>query len=176
MRSMKLAGLATAGVLVLTGCASGNPQVAAYVGDQTISQAQVDAVAKVLADSTTDTTDSGGGYAATVVQIMIQGKVAQAAAAAKGITVSDADRQKTLASNATLQTLAKNPVTADFITDYVDTSLILSKEEGQAAAKDVLAHTTIRVNPRFGVWDATSYGLVDGSTGSLSETAPIKQE
>jgi hypothetical protein len=173
---MKLAGLAAAGVLALTGCASGNPQVAAYVGDQTISQSEVDAVAKVLADSTSDTTDTGGGYAATVVQIMIQGKVAQAAAAEKNITVSDADRQKTLASNTTLAALAKNPVSTTFINDYVDTGIILGTAEGQAATKELLSRTTIRVNPRFGVWDATTYSLVDGSTGSLSEAAPIKQE
>jgi len=40
----------------------------------------------------------------------------------------------------------------------------------------VVERTTVTVNPRFGVWDDDVFGLVDGSTGSLSEVAPLPQE
>ncbi len=176
MKSGKLVALATTGVLALAGCASGSPQVAAYVGDSQISQAQVDQVAQVLADTSSDPEDTAGGFAPTVVQLMIQNEIVGVAADAKKLTVPDADRAAAIAGDATLSALSKNPLTTDFITSYVTTQMLLNTEAGATAAQEVALATPIRVNPRFGVWDDTRLGLIQGSSGSLSELAPLKQE
>jgi hypothetical protein len=176
MRSVKLAALATTGVLVLAGCATGNPQVAAYVGDTEITQAQVDSVSKVLANTSSDPTDTAGSFGTTVLQIMIQSKIAADVAEAKAITITDTQRQQVLASNANLATLAKDPAATDFINKYVEAVAVVGTDAGKSAFSDQFAKTAIRVNPRFGVWDDAHHALVDGSTGSISDVAPIRQE
>jgi hypothetical protein len=165
-----VAGLVTAGLLALTGCGS-NPQVAAYVGDAQVSQASVDAVAQVLADTSPDA-DTAGAFTGTVMQIMVQGVLAATIGQVKGITVTDAQRQTLYSQNALYATLLKNPVTADFMKSYADTAVILSDASALADYKELLTSTDIRVNPRFGTWDHKAGGLVEGSTGSLSELAP----
>ncbi|HOC13088.1 MAG TPA: hypothetical protein PLL50_03255 [Propionicimonas sp.] len=171
--AFKLAGL-VAGTVALVGCAGGNPTVAAYVGAETISQAKVDGVARVLADATADATDTAGGYGQTVVAILVQSKLAAQAAATKGITVSDAERQQVYDSNELYTVLLNNPATADFMREYANTAVIFSTEEGKAGVNELLGKTTITVNPRLGTWDAAMGGVVQGSTGSLSELASAK--
>lgn len=175
MKSVKLAALATTGVLALAGCATGNPQVAAYVGEATISQTEVETIAGALAENT-EAEDSASGFSTTVLQILIQSRIVEQAAAAKNLSVPEADRNSAIAGNESLAALAKNPAVTDFINDYVDTSLLLQTEAGATAAKEVAGATEVRVNPRFGTWDQTQFGLVEGSTGSISEAAPIKEE
>lgn len=176
MTSAKIAAMATAGLLAMTGCAVNNPQVAVYVGDSQVAQSNVDAVAMVLAETTSDPADSPGGFTTAVMTILVQSKLAQQAAAEKAIVVTDAQRLAVYASNELYAPLVKNPVTTDFMKGFADASVILAGDAGAAAFKDVVARTSIRVNPRYGKWDAATGGLVDGSTGSISEQAPIKQE
>ncbi len=173
--SARLAAFVTAGVLTLTGCASGNPQVAAYVGAAQISQAQVDAVSRVLAETSSDPTDTVGGFAPTVMSIMVQSELVRAAASAKGLSVSDADRQAFYATNDLYQLLLANPASADFMKRYADTAVLLGTDAGKAAFQEAVDTITVRVNPRFGEWDPAN-GLVQGSSGSLSEAAAIPQE
>lgn len=175
MRLGRLAALAAAAVLALSGCAGANPQSAAYVDGSPISQSQVDAIAGVLADST-ETDDRPAGFAPTVLQILIQSKLVGRAAAEKGLSVPTTDRDAAIAGDATLSALSKNPVTTDFIRNYVDTSLLLQTEAGQAAALEVAERADIVVNPRFGTWDESQLALAQGSSGSLSEVAPLPQE
>ncbi len=169
-----VATLATAGLLAFAGCSS-SPQVAAYVGGSQIQQTRVDDVSQVLADASSDASDTAGAFSATVMQIMVQTKVAEQAGVAKGLTVTDAQRQQIYAQNELYDGLVKNPLTTDFMTGYANTSVILSNEAALAAYKELMASTPIRVNPRFGTWDAAAGALVEGSSGSLSSVAPIKQ-
>lgn len=171
---MMVAALATAGLLALAGC-GGNPQVAAYVGDVQVPQARVEAIAKVLADTSTDAYDTAGSFNATVMQILVQGTLAGQVAKAKGITVSDAQRQTLYAQNELFAILLKDPATTDFMRSYADTSIMLQDATALAAFKELMASTPIRVNPRFGTWDAEAGGLKEGGVGSLSDPAPIKQ-
>ncbi len=177
MRSVKLAALAAAGVLALAGCATGNPQVAAYVDGSQISQAQVDQVSQALADTSTDTADTAGGFRSTVVQIIIQSKVALKAAEANQIVITETQRDQEIAADQTLAALAKNPASTDFINDYVEAKLVVSTEAGQKAFSDQFAKTTVTVNPRLGTWDPQQGTLVEGTAGgSISSLAPLKQE
>ncbi|HEX5334250.1 MAG TPA: hypothetical protein VFW55_00120 [Propionicimonas sp.] len=174
-----VAALATAGLLALTGCGS-NPQVAAYVGgpdsavNLTVTQSEVDTIANEIAATTSDAYDTGASFAANVMQIMVQSEIAGVVAKDKGITVTDAQRDTFYATVELYPALAKNPVTAGFMVRFADASTILTDQAAATAFSDLLAKTPVRVNPRFGVWDDTKHGLVDGSTGSLSEAAPTK--
>ena len=51
----------------------------------------------------------------------------------------------------------------------------LGTDAGKAAFQEAVDTITVRVNPRFGEWDPAN-GLVQGSSGSLSEAAAIPQE
>lgn len=171
----KAASLAIVGVLALTGCTVTNPRVAAYVAGTPITQAEVDAVSGALADASPDTSDSAGGFVQTVLVIMVQNRIAAKAAADARITVTDAQRQSVFAQNELYGVLAENPVSADFMNDFANTSVVVSDEAGVTAFREAAAQTNVRLNPRFGEWDAESVSLVQGSSGSLSELAPIQQ-
>lgn len=173
MRSGKLAVLATTAVLALTGCA-GDPNVAAYVDGSPIRQAEVDTLARAISQ-TVDTAGSEGTLRPVVLSILVQTKVAEAVAAEQQIEVTDAERQAVLATNAGLAALAQNPATADFTLRYLNAGLVLNSDKGSAAAAAVYARTAVRLNPRLGTWDAESHSVAEGSSGSLSELAPLKQ-
>jgi hypothetical protein len=168
-----VAGLAVVGTLALGGCA-GSPQAAAYVGNTQISQAGVDAVSKAIVEAGAAETTSVARN--VVVQIKIQNEIAKQAAARANITVTDAQRQQLLAQNTALDPLLKNPETRDFTIDYVNTAVILNSDAGKKAATEVIGDTSVRVNPRYGTWDPQQLALAEGSSGSLSELAPARQE
>lgn len=174
-----VAGLATAGLLALAGCGS-SPLVAAYVGgpdspvNVQIPQADVDRVATAIAAATTDAYDTGVSFSSAVMQIKVQSAVVDQVAKEKAITVTDAQREAFYASQELYPALAKDPATRDFMVSYANTATILSDQAAAKAYTELMAKTTVRVNPRFGVWDDTKGSLVDGSSGSLSELAPTK--
>jgi hypothetical protein len=174
MKSGKLVALAATAVLALTGCAGGSPQVAAYVGDAQISQAQVDRVTRVLADNAADSSTTL--VRSRVVQLGILAEIAKRAAPKASITVTQEQRQQVIDANPGMEDLLVNPDTKDFAADFLNTAVVLSDPAGNAAAMEVVEQTTITVNPRFGVWDQQQLALVEGSSGSLSELAPLKQE
>lgn len=173
--AVKAAIGAIVGVLVLTGCTVTNPQVAAYVAGSPITQAEVDAVSGALAEASPDTNDTAGNFAPTVLVIMVQNQLAAKAAADAGITVTDAQRQTFISQNELYGVLVNNPASADFMNSFATTSIVVSADAGVQAFREVAANTSVRVNPRFGEWDADAVALAEGSSGSLSEWAPFKQ-
>lgn len=171
----KTASGVVVGVLALTGCTVTNPRVAAYVDGTPVSQAEVDTVSRVLAEATTDPLDTAGSFAPTVLTIIVQSRLAAMAAEEKGITVTDAQRQTVIAQNEVYGTLLRNPDTAGFMTGFADASVILSDQSAVPVFQDVVSRTPVRVNPRFGEWDKAQAALAAGSSGSLSELAPVAQ-
>ena len=172
--------LAATGLLALAGC-GGNPQVAAYVGGPTspidvqVSQAKVETIAKAIAATTTDAYDTAVTFTAPVMQILVQAALVQKVATDAKITVTDAQRETFYASAELYPQLVKNPDTHDFMVAFADANTILADKAVAPTYTALVAKTPIRVNPRYGTWDAKQGGLVDGSSGSLSEVAPIKQ-
>ncbi|MGV8909708.1 MAG: hypothetical protein ACOH1Y_12065 [Propionicimonas sp.] len=172
--------LAATGLLALAGC-GGNPQVAAYVGGPTspidvdVSQAEVDTIAKAIADSTSDAYDTAVTFTAPVMQILVQSAIVQQVAKDLKITVTDAQRETFYATAELYPALVKNPATHDFMVGFADANAILADKAVGPTYAALVAKTSIRVNPRYGTWDAKAGGLVEGSSGSLSEAAPIKQ-
>ncbi|MFZ0531068.1 MAG: hypothetical protein WAL91_11105 [Propionicimonas sp.] len=167
---VKVAAMVAATV-ALVGCAGGNPLTAAYVGADPIPQSEVDDVSQAIADASEDTTDTAGTFSQTVVQILIQSDLAAQAAASQGITVTDAQRQQVYDSNPLYGTLLNNPASSAFMTAYANTAVILADTAGQTAFASLVSTTPITLNPRLGVWDAAKGGIVEGSTGSISDLA-----
>ncbi|MCE1174335.1 MAG: hypothetical protein LWW77_06970 [Propionibacteriales bacterium] len=166
--AVKLVAVLATAILALTGCAKNSPNVAATVGTQEISLSQVDAIAKAVATKSPDT-PQWGNWRAAVLQVMIQAKLAKQAQQLAGITISDVQRQQVYATNEFYAALAKDPVTAEFIADFVDTNLVLTDSKGQAAIGQVVSTVIVTVNPVFGQWDSTKAQL-SGTSGSLSRT------
>lgn len=169
----KLAALATVGVIALTGCA-GSPQAAAYVGDTQISQAEVEHLSAVIADVSTDPTDIASTYTRGVLQILIRNEVARTVTASGLATVTDAQRQQLLTQDASIGELMKTPDLTKLISGFLDWQVLASSDAGRAALVKGLGTTTIRLNPRNGVWDNQQAGIITDSTGSISELAPGK--
>lgn len=172
--------LAATGLLVLAGC-GGNPQVAAYVGGPTstidvqVQQAEVDKIARGIADTTSDAYDTAVTFTAPVMQILVQTVLAERVAKDLNLTVTDAQRETFYATAELYPELAKNPATRDFMVAFANANTILAQEPVGTAFGELVAKTPIRVNPRYGTWDPKAGALVEGSSGSLSEMAPIKQ-
>lgn len=169
MASRLVAALAAAAMLLVGGCAANNPRVAATVGSVTIMESQVDGVAAVLADST-DGQRTAGSLRAGVLTVMIQSVLVLKAAAEKGVVVTQAERDAMFASEPSMAVLRENPVTAQFITDFVDSSLASSRLGQEAFAAIALA-VPVTVNPRYGSWNQNLAQLT-GESGSLSQLVP----
>jgi hypothetical protein len=162
----KLAALATVGVIALTGCA-GSPQAAAYVGDTQISQSEVEHLSAVIADVSDDPTDIASTYTRGVLQILVRNEANPAA-------VTPELRQQVLTQQPQLAELMKTKDLTDLVSGLVDWQVLASSDAGRAAIVKGLGTTTVRLNPRMGVWDNTQAGIVTDSTGSISELAPGK--
>lgn len=164
----KLVGAMVAAVVLLSGCANANPNVAATIGAESISVATVDSVAKVVASHSPDM-PNWGNWRAPVLQVMIISRLARQAAAQAGVTVTDSQRESVYASAESYAALAKDPGSAAFMRDFADVSIVLSDEKGQQAFAAAAAAAPVHMNPAFGVWDPTQIKLT-GQTGSLSTT------
>jgi hypothetical protein len=169
----KLAALATVGVIALTGCA-GSPQAAAYVGDTQISQSEVEHLSAVIADVSDDPTDIASTYTRGVLQILVRNEVARTVTAANPAAVTPELRQQVLTQQPQLAELMKTKDLTDLVSGLVDWQVLASSDAGRAAIVKGLGTTTVRLNPRMGVWDNTQAGIVTDSTGSISELAPGK--
>jgi hypothetical protein len=165
--ALRVAAAVAGGALLLTGCASGNPNTAAVVAGTTITQSQVDAAAPVIAPMLGD---NGAQLApSAVVNVMVQGVVCDEVAKQLGITISDAQREQAFAAES-ITTLASDPATRPVAIALIDQSIIRSQvgsdEFAQASQK-----VAVTLNPRYGTWSAASFQIMP-NTGSLSKPAP----
>lgn len=162
-----LAAVAVAATLVTAGCAQSSPNVAAYIGPETISRTQLsDATAAVnqAIGQETPVTEQD------VVLAMVLGEVSAQIAQSKGITITDEERDAQ--TNASLRAV---PGAQQVAYDLAD-SVIVQQKLGSAEFLTAIKATDVRVNPLFGHWDPESPtgALLSGDTGSLS-IAPAAQ-
>ncbi|HBX80128.1 MAG: hypothetical protein WAV45_10985 [Propionibacteriaceae bacterium] len=168
---MKLAKrlAAAAGVVVLlAGCASGNPNDVAVVNGQSITQAQIDAVTPAVVAILPPT--SARTASLSITNAWLQAKVAKVVADANGVTVSDIQRQQVIASSQTLAKIAEDPAAKDFVNALADQSVIAAQMSSEAFI-DGVQDVSVTVNPRFGTWSGPDYALMPNG-GALSKLAP----
>ena len=153
--------------LALTGCGQSQPGVVAYVGDARISESDVDSAVTGL----TSALQPGQTVARdAVVNALVQGVLAEQIAADRGITVTDADREKVL-KGTNLESLVSLPAVKPIAYDVAD-SAIVSQKVGSEAYLAELAKRRVTLNPRYGVLDPKLKTVVTDQSGSLSVPAP----
>lgn len=162
-----LAAAAVGAALITAGCAQSSPNVAAYIGPEEITKAQLtDATAAVntAIGQQTPVTEQD------VVLAMVLGEVSAQIAQSKAITITDPERDAE-----TNPALRNVPGAKQVAYDLAD-SVIVQKKLGSAEFLTAIKASDVRVNPLYGRWNPESPtgALLDGETGSLS-IAPVAQ-
>lgn len=153
--------------LTLTACGHADPGVAAYVGNEQVSQSQVDQAVKGLASIV----EAGQSVSVeAVVNALIQGELADQIAADQKIEITDADRDKVL-KGTNLAGLVKVPDAQPVVFDVADQAIVAQKL-GNAAYLDEVKKRAVTLNPRYGVLDPTQKTILADQSGSLSVPAP----
>ena len=181
----------------VTGCNSMHPGAAAVVGDTTIQESELDHLVEALCVSNSVAASQGGAQTdqaatrdlrRTILNVLIQSELATQAAAQNGVSVSDGDVQRQLASGtglpADLPPVVEEKLTG-LINDLVRATLLTTEIGKQQLSSDSTAQVTdqqaakagstyltrfaeqvgVDVDPRFGTYSAL--GVTAGS-GSLS--------
>jgi hypothetical protein len=163
---LRRAALAAVAVVALAGCSNASPSVVAYVGDEKITQRQleqaVDGLSSTLQEGQTVSTEA-------VVNAMIQGAIAEQIAAERDIALTDAARDAVLAQSE-LAPLTRVPAAREVVYDVADFQLV-AQELGEETILAEIAKQDVTLNPRYGVLDPQQKIVVTGQTGSLSEPA-----
>ncbi len=168
-RALKAVVAVMAAVLALTGCAGQSPATAATVNQVVITEAQIDHVAQALA-TVFETPDAPGAQRRLAATVLIGNEVGRAVGVERGVTTTAEDRQGTVAQYQDLTALSQQPGMAQIVDDYA-AALLIRTELGETDFATTAAAVPVRVNPRYGSWDATLAQLTSGS-GSLSSPAP----
>jgi hypothetical protein len=153
--------------LTLTACGHADPGVAAYVGTEQVSQAQVDQAVKGLGSLA----QAGQSVSvAAVVNALIGGELAAQIAAEKNIQITPADRDKVL-KGTNVASLVAVPEAQPVVYGLADQAIVTQKL-GQTAYLDEVKKWTVTLNPRYGVLDPARKAILADQSGSLSVPAP----
>ncbi len=163
---------AAAAMVALAGCANAEPGVVAYVGDDRITERQLDqavtGVESTLADGRQVSRDG-------VVNVLIQGVLAEQIAAAKRISVTDGERDALLRTS-DLAELLDVPEARPLAYDVADQQIV-AKKVGAEAYLNAVRATPVTLNPRFGVLNPEDQTITSAEqTGSLSTPAALPVE
>lgn len=166
IRALVAAALAAVVVMLASGCVGGSPSTVAYVGDDRITQNQLDtALAGVQ-----QTLEQGQQVSAeAVVNVLIAGQIADQIAAQHNVRVTDAQRDQILATS-NLAPLLAVPDAKQVAYDIADQQLVAKAVGSDAYLKDMQA-MSVDLNPRFGVLDPSTKTIVEGQSSSLSLAA-----
>jgi hypothetical protein len=161
--------VSAAAVLALAGCANAEPGVVAYVGDERITQGQFD---RAITGVTSTLQEGQQVSRDAVVNAMIHGILAEQIAAARNITVTDAQRDELLRTT-DLAVLLADPDARALAFDVADQQLV-SEKVGAEAYLAAVGEQQVTLNPRFGVLDPAAKLITSvEQTGSLSRPAPL---
>lgn len=162
----RLFGLLLVVAVVASGCAGFRGGNVAYVGDQVITQTQLDTAVGGVQETLED-----GQQVATeaVVNVLIHGRIAEEIAAANNIAVTDGQRDKVLAGS-NLAALLDVPAAKTVAYD-VATQQIVAQRLGSKAYLEQMGAIDVQLNPRFGVLNTTEKTVIDGVSSSLSRPA-----
>jgi len=161
--------VSAAAVLALAGCANAEPSVVAYVGEDRITQEQLDRAVTGV----TSTLQQGQRVSRdAVVNVLIHGALAEQIAAERRIRVTDSQRDELLQST-DLVVLLNNPDAREVAYDVADQQLV-SEQVGAEEYLAAVRERPVTLNPRFGVLDPAQKLITSAEqTGSLSSPAPL---
>lgn len=167
---LRIAVVAAVGaMLAVSGCASQSGSVVAYVGREgaQVTQRQVDeAVAGV-----SQTLQPGQQVSQTaVINVLIQGTLADQIAADHSIAITDAERAQAVGQT-NLAPLLAVPAAKSVAFDVADTQIVGQRLGASAYLAEIKARP-VKLNPRFGILDENQKTIVQDSSGSLSTPAP----
>lgn len=153
-------------LVAAAGCAGFRGGNVAYVGEVVISQDQLDSALGGVQQTLQE-----GQQVATnaVVNVMIHGAIAEQIAATNNVVVTDAQRDKVLATS-NLAPLLKVPEAKSIAYD-VATQQIVATTLGSKAYLAAMEKIPVSLNPRFGVLNTTEKTIIDGLSSSLSRPA-----
>lgn len=97
-----------------------------------------------------------------LLSVLIQGQVVDQVAEKRGITITDAERDKLL--NPQILTVPQAQALGYHLADIQ----IVTKAIGEKQLKKALTKADVEVNPRYGSWDPQQALAVIPGTGSLS--------
>jgi hypothetical protein len=156
-------GAAVVGLLVTAACTRAEPGVVAYVGDDRITQHQVDeavgGISSTLEEGQSVSTEA-------VVNAMIHGELADQVATKEQLVITDADRVAILKDSnlaPLLDVAAAKPVLFD-----VADAQIVTKKLGTRYLTEI-AKINVTLNPRYGVLDQSQKTIVSDQSGSLAQ-------
>jgi hypothetical protein len=152
--------------LLMAGCANASPGVVAYVGEDQITQQQVESA--VTAVSTTVQEGQTVSQEA-IVNAMIQGKLAEQIAADQRIAITDAQRNSFLQTT-NLAPLVEVAGAKPIAYDVADQQLVAQKMGAGPFLAEV-EKREVTLNPRYGVLDPKQKIVVTDQSGSLSRPA-----
>jgi hypothetical protein len=182
----KVAGMALASLLVLSGCAAGtHPGAAAVVGKTEITVSDVDQTTRAL------TTALGQPFTSSAtLSNLVNNALVQQITEQRSIKISDAEiaagMKAVVSDQPTYDRLVKDPVANNFLrgiaqsvigtiklgggTGVTDPNAQQAQQTGQGVIKDASKNITVDIAPRFGKW---TDGTIDGkASGSLSVLSP----
>jgi hypothetical protein len=167
-RPGRRAGLAGVALLVLsaTGCANAEPGVAAYVGDEQITQRQVDDAVKAVS---TNLQEGQTVSTQAVVSVMIHGALAEQIAASQGIALTDTDRDRVL-KGSNLAPLLEVPAARPLLDDIADQQIVVQKLGQQYLTE--IGKINVTLNPRLGVLNPNDKTIIADQSSSLASPAP----
>ena len=159
--------LACSAALLAAGCSNASPGVVAYVGDEQITQEELEsAVAGVSATAQEGQTVSNEA----VINVLIQGELAAQVARDRTISITDSQRDKLLRTT-NLAPLLDEPSAKQIAYDVADQSIV-AQELGEQAFLSELQKRTVTLNPRYGVLDPQQKVIRTDESSSLSQPAP----
>lgn len=160
-------GAVVSATLLTAGCSQAAPGVVAYVGNDQITQSQVEAavagVSSTVQAGQTVSTDA-------VINAMIQGRLSEQIAQERHITITDAQRDSLLKTT-NLAALVDVPAARPVAYDVADQQIV-SQKLGAAPFLAEIAKRSVTLNPRYGVIDEKQKTIVTDQSGSLSTPAP----
>ena len=152
--------------LALAGCADASPGVVAYVGNDRITETQLEDAVTGL----TGALEEGQTVSSeAVVNALIQGQLAEQIAEEQQIPLTDAARDAAL-KGTNLEPLAGVEGARPVIYDVADSQLVAERLGPEAYLAEI-ERRPVTLNPRYGVLDPAQKTIVTGQSGSLSQPA-----
>lgn len=155
-----------AAALALTGCA-GNPADAASVGSVSIKDSTVRGVADAIVEVTG--TDPAVALKQATYDLTL-GEASRQIAAATGTVISGAEGAAIVGQSQAAAAVAATEQGAPWA-EAVGSTYVLLEGMGEEKFVQELNKLDIRVNPRYGAWDASRVTIVDAPLSSASTAA-----